>query len=70
MCYSVPKPKGAARGLRDTITIDTEYAHGLTDLDPTFHWLTKSSRRTIIATVNLATVISLQCLKSSYLRLC
>ncbi len=24
MCYGVPKSKGPARGLRDTITIDTE----------------------------------------------
>ena len=24
MSYSVPKPEGEARGLRDTITIDTE----------------------------------------------
>ncbi len=24
MCYSVPKPEGVARGMRDTITIDTE----------------------------------------------
>ncbi len=45
-------------------------AHGPTDLDPTFHWLTKNHLTVLIATVNLATVISLQCLKWSYLRLC
>ena len=39
MCYSVPYHKGFARGMRDTITIDTECTCVLTDLDPTFHWL-------------------------------
>ncbi len=43
MCYSVPYHEGFARGMRDTITIDTECTCG-TDLDPTFHWLPQAKK--------------------------